>query len=167
MNKSLKQHVQQSVDVVSKVEQWKVHPIDAQFLHAIMGIVDEAGELNKICKSAMFYAQEIRLVEIMEEFGDLWYYQTLGLMAIARLYHITVEEAFEMVLRVNRAKLETRYPEGEYNRHHALFRNKTAEYAAMIVACNHDNAGNPLPLYDIDTIGKGHTSLTVQTGESL
>lgn len=164
---TVKEHIEESVGVVSRVEQSKIYPIDGQYLHAMMGMVDEAGELMKICKDAMFYGKPIRLVEIIEEYGDLWYFFILGLMSIARLYDITVEEAFEMVLRVNKAKLETRYPGEGYNRNNALIRDKKGEYEAMIAACNHEAAGQAYQLVDINALSRNPIPQTVQSQGDL
>jgi hypothetical protein len=147
-NTTVKQHIEESVGVVSRVEQAIVHPIDGQYLHAMMGMSDEAGELMKICKDAMFYGKEIRLVDIMEEYGDMWYFFILGLMSISKLHGIAVEEVFEMVLRVNKAKLGTRYSGSGYLKSEALNRDKGREIRAMIAACDHPEADVPMPLFD-------------------
>jgi hypothetical protein len=50
--------------------------------HSIMGLCDEAGELMKILKAAMFYGQVINLNKVIAEYGDSEWYHTLGLDAI-------------------------------------------------------------------------------------
>lgn len=165
METTVKQHIEHSLAVVNRVEQWTVYPIDAQFLHAILGMVDEVGELDKTCKDRMFYDKKIAPVEIMEEMGDLWYYFTLALQACARLWCCSVSDLFETVLRVNDAKLSTRYKEG-YTHQEALNRDRKSERDAMVAACCGiiEAAWEPKPLCEIDILGKTHNMSTVKSG---
>lgn len=163
---TVKQHMEHSLAVVNRVEQYRVYPIDAQFLHAILGIVNEAGELNDICKARMFYDKNVAAVDVLEEMGDLWYYFTLALEACARLWCCSVPDLFETVLRVNDAKLSTRYKEG-YTRQEALNRDRKSERDAMIAACDGviEAAWEPRLLCEIDVLGKTHGMSTVKSGD--
>jgi len=74
-----------------------------QLLHAVMGMVTEAGELMDAIKRHVVYGKPIDLVNLSEECGDSFWYQAL----LARTAGFTFAEAKSL----NIAKLATRYPE--------------------------------------------------------
>lgn len=81
-----------------------INPKTLRLLHAVMGVVDEAAELQKNLKSYIFYGKPIDLTNVKEEAGDLFWF--LALLAD------TVGEAnFTNMLQANIAKLRQRYPE--------------------------------------------------------
>ena len=85
--------------------------INSRILHGIMGIVDEAGELNTIAKAKIYYNKEIDMVNLKEELGDLWWYFRLLLDEIAVIENSTPAQVFESIAEMNKAKLHERYPE--------------------------------------------------------
>jgi len=93
-------------------------PIDIspRLLHAILGIVDEAGELTSIAKKKIYYNKPIDLINLLEEFGDLWWFMRLGLVAIKELFMpvvMTEAEILDLVCTMNEAKLSSaRYKNG-------------------------------------------------------
>lgn len=90
--------------------------IDVDSVHAILGLVTEAGELADVVKRAYFYGKGPESVDrnhIIEEAGDLFWY--LALLCNA------CNISFEEVWAKNIAKLKARYPnkfstEQAYNR---------------------------------------------------
>lgn len=77
---------------------------NARILHAIMGIVTEAGELMDAYKKTAIYGKKLDTVNVMEEVGDLAWY-------IALLLDATGGD-FGVALRMNADKLRNRFPEG-------------------------------------------------------
>jgi len=45
--------------------------INGRILHAIMGMVDEAGEMNGLAKGVIYYKKELDYVNLLEEMGDI------------------------------------------------------------------------------------------------
>jgi NTP pyrophosphatase (non-canonical NTP hydrolase) len=83
-------------------------PGKAHLMHMIVGIMGEAGELLDTVKKHCIYNKPLDVTNIEEELGDLEFY-TRGLrdaLGIERDY----------TLRMNIAKLNTRYPEGYTDR---------------------------------------------------
>lgn len=78
-------------------------PKIVMLLHAILGIADEAGELAKALKVALFYRKDLNADNVVEEAGDLLWYIALGLHAVGR----TMSEC----MRGNISKLAARYGE--------------------------------------------------------
>ncbi len=72
--------------------------IDPRIFHSIIGIATESSELLEAMRH-----NDIDRVNIMEEFGDLNWYEAIGVDAI----DTTFEEVLERVI----AKLRARYPE--------------------------------------------------------
>lgn len=82
-------------------------PSKADLLHAILGIVSEAGELADAIKKHTMYAQPLDIANVVEELGDLEFFmemlrQRLGLQR-------------ETTLTGNIEKLEKRYPLRQYS----------------------------------------------------
>lgn len=93
-------------------------------LHAICGIVTEAGELMDAFKKEAFYGRPMNPTNIKEEIGDVLWYVAL----LCRTHNLTLEECME----ANIAKLKVRYGD-KFTEHAALNRNLTKEYASLEV----------------------------------
>lgn len=74
----------------------------SNFIHAVIGIFTEAGELLEALRNA-YNGNSVDAVNIREEVGDLFWYIAI----LAHECHFDFEEA----MRVNIAKLRARYPE--------------------------------------------------------
>lgn len=79
-------------------------PRKMRLLHAITGIVDEAGELNKALKAHLFYGANLDLVNLKEEVGDLLWF-------VALIADCLGEANLTNMMQTNIAKLRHRYPE--------------------------------------------------------
>lgn len=93
-----------------------------RLLHALLGIMDEAGELiDWLGKSPIGTTRQdgYEAVNLIEEFGDLIWYLTLGLDSIG----ITLEQLID----INEAKLRKRYPEGHFTEGRAVNRDRDGE----------------------------------------
>ena len=71
-------------------------------LHASMGIVTEAGELQDALKKHYFYGKELDKTNVKEEVGDLLWYCAIILESL--------DTDFESVMQTNIDKLKARYP---------------------------------------------------------
>jgi NTP pyrophosphatase (non-canonical NTP hydrolase) len=71
-------------------------------LHASMGIATEAGELLDALKKHVFYGNDIDVVNLLEEHGDILWYAAI----LADAVGFSFEDSFEK----NIAKLRARYP---------------------------------------------------------
>ena len=102
-------------------EQFPHDRIDfTRLLHAQIGIAGEAGELADALKKWMVYGQDLDLENLKEECGDLLYYLTIMIDELG--------ESIKSIAERNRAKLEQRYPEGEFSEKAAFDRaDKSAE----------------------------------------
>jgi NTP pyrophosphatase (non-canonical NTP hydrolase) len=97
-------------------------PVNGRLLHAVFGIATEAGELLDAFKKRMFYGKQLDETNLVEEFGDLFWYLALGCDALG----VTFEEVWER----NNAKLEARYGK-KFTPEAALNRDLGAERAAL------------------------------------
>jgi hypothetical protein len=113
----------ESVDFEAIAE--RLQPEDTiRLLHAVEGIVTEAGELMDMMKKHIFYGNPLDLVNVVEELGDLSWYMAL---AIAVLQAMGVETSFEDIWGRNNAKLnKVRYKDG-FKAEDALNRDLDAE----------------------------------------
>lgn len=93
-----------------------------RLLHAIMGIVTEAGELTDALKKHLFYGKELDRINILEELGDLMYYFSLAVN--------TIGSSLEEVMRTNHDKLAARYKSG-FTVEETIQRNLEAERKAL------------------------------------
>lgn len=75
---------------------------DANFLHAVLGIAGEAGELVDAFKKHLIYEKPFDTVNAKEELGDILWYMALA----CRVLSVT----FEQLMEENIAKLRKRYP---------------------------------------------------------
>ena len=94
----------------------------SRMLHAVLGIMDEAGEMAKILKRHIIYKQAIDEVNCFEESGDSQWYQALWLSAIKK----SLGEALE----ANLAKLAVRHG-AKFNPEAAVNRDLAAERRAL------------------------------------
>lgn len=92
-------------------------PIAPRLFHSIVGITTESTELLEAL-SVAFEGKEIDTVNVLEEFGDLNWYQALGIDEL--------DGDFEQVLRTNIEKLRARYPE-KFSEQNALNRDLERE----------------------------------------
>jgi NTP pyrophosphatase (non-canonical NTP hydrolase) len=91
-------------------------------IHALLGLVSEVGEIADALKKHLIYGKPLDLVNLVEEFGDVEWYQALGLQAIGSDH--------ETAWARNIAKLEKRYG-GVFSAEKALNRDLPAERAAL------------------------------------
>lgn len=73
----------------------------AQALHATLGLMSEAGEIADALKKHIIYSKDLDIINVMEESGDLSWYQALILHAVKK----SMEESMEK----NIAKLKLRF----------------------------------------------------------
>jgi NTP pyrophosphatase (non-canonical NTP hydrolase) len=71
-------------------------------LHALMGVVTEAGEMMDALKKHLIYGKSLDRVNLIEEGGDTHWYESL-------LYR-ALESSFDDAMERNIAKLQQRYP---------------------------------------------------------
>lgn len=83
----------------------KLHPglMDPNLLHGVLGIASEVGELAEQLVNKALKREEVDLVNISEEIGDVLWYCAMILR--------TCGKSFEDVAEQNIAKLKARYPE--------------------------------------------------------
>lgn len=102
---------------------------EIRLLHAIMGIVTEAGELMDIMKKHYVYGRPLDMDKLIDELGDLLYY------TFQAIDDVSPEDDFKKKLAKaiakNLAKLLTRYPGGEYSQERANNRDRDAEKSAQ------------------------------------
>lgn len=73
----------------------------ARAIHACLGLMSETGEIADALKKHIIYGKELDLINMMEESGDVSWYQALLLTAVKK----TMEESMEK----NIAKLKLRF----------------------------------------------------------
>jgi len=89
-----------------------------RLLHAVMGMVTEAGELATELKKFIFYGKALDKVNLQEEVGDsLWY---------AGLATDIMKTTMDDIMSGNIEKLKKRYPD-KFSESHALNRDKDRE----------------------------------------
>lgn len=91
-------------------------------VHAVLGLVSEAGEAAEALHSHLYLCEEFDEVNFMEEMGDHLWYIAVGLSAIG----VDMEAAMER----NIAKLRKRFPDG-FTEIDALNRNLEAEQSEL------------------------------------
>ena len=98
--------------------------VNSRLLHAVMGMVDEAGELTSLLKGVIYYKKKLDIVNLLEEMGDSLWYWFLGVDEVAKIMGISPEGVFAALYDMNRAKLYHRYlRKGVYNEKGATKRN--------------------------------------------
>lgn len=100
-----------------------VSPIRLRRLHGAIGAAGEAGEIADLIKKQIYGGKPLDGLKVLEEVGDCLWYLTLVLSTIG----CSLADA----MRVNIAKLETRYPD---TRDKYTTRNEQAEKQAMLDA---------------------------------
>lgn len=95
---------------------------EAALLHYALGIVTEAGEIADALKKSLIYGKPLDRVNLIEEIGDLQWYQARMLDALG--------SSFEEARDRNIAKLRKRYPDG-FTEEDALVRDLEAERAEL------------------------------------
>jgi NTP pyrophosphatase (non-canonical NTP hydrolase) len=94
-----------------------------KILHAVMGMVTEAGELMDAVKRHLIYGKPFDFVNLKEENGDSFWYQAL----LARASGFTFEES----MSTNVDKLLKRFPE-KFSEERALNRDIEAERKTLL-----------------------------------
>jgi len=91
--------------------------INGRILHAIMGMVDEAGEMNGLAKGVIYYKKELDLINLLEEMGDMLWYWFLAVDELAKIGKTSPQRVVQSIFDMNRAKLHHRYLcKGKYNK---------------------------------------------------
>lgn len=93
-----------------------------QLIHAFLGLASEVGELADMLKKHIIYGKTLDEVNVLEEVGDLAWYQALALTAVKR----TLEDC----LQTNINKLKARYGD-KFSQHAALNRDLAKERAVL------------------------------------
>lgn len=94
----------------------------ARAIHACLGLMSEAGEIADLLKRHIVYGAELNLIKVMEESGDLKWYDALLLAAVKK----TMQESMER----NIAKLKVRFGD-KFSAAAALTRDLEAESRAL------------------------------------
>ena len=82
-------------------------------LNAALGLCGESGEVADLIKKHRFQGHDIDIEHIAKELGDVAWYLAVGAHAIGF--------DLESILRMNKEKLEARYPDG-FSTDHSLHR---------------------------------------------
>lgn len=88
---------------------------DLRVLHAIMGLVTESGELVESFLPRLIHGNELDIVNIQEEIGDLMWYAAILIDAVC-------PGKFEEILCKNVEKLRKRYTNRQFSKECALNR---------------------------------------------
>lgn len=126
----MKEMLNKSIENMLRTEKSTSHAFNPRIEHAILGMGDEAGELLSILKAGKYYNRSLDVINLMEELGDMWWYFVLAIDEVAKLQELTSDETFDVILRMNRAKLKERYPDS-YSDEKANTRNLDAERRAL------------------------------------
>jgi NTP pyrophosphatase (non-canonical NTP hydrolase) len=92
------------------------------FIHGVLGVVTEGGELLELLQKHLFLGMELDKVNLSEEIGDAFWYQHL-LATVAGM-------SFDHIQRQNIAKLRKRY-QMKFTEHEAKQRDLKAERATL------------------------------------
>jgi len=104
---------------IHPVEQKQLIPVDTRLFHSVIGIASESAELLEALK---LDGTPIDTINMLEEFGDLNWYQAIGIDQAGG--------SFEQVLERNIAKLKARYP-NKFTSEHAINRDVVKERAIL------------------------------------
>lgn len=105
-----------------RTESLNYYPQNPRVLHASMGLVTEAAELQDALKKASFYGKELDITNIKEEAGDMLWYLALLFDAIGTDFE--TEQARVI------AKLKARFPD-KFTEEKAENRNLTVERSIL------------------------------------
>lgn len=94
----------------------------AQLIHAVLGLASEVGEVADALKKHIIYGRELDRLNVIEEIGDLLWYEALALTATKAHLQSTME--------MNITKLRTRYG-SKFDAFLANNRNLDAERASL------------------------------------
>lgn len=84
--------------------------VGMDLLHATLGISGEAGEIVDTIKKSIIYGKVIDSANLKEELGDLMWYISLLVHALADITGDTPARCLDSVLEENVTKLAKRYP---------------------------------------------------------
>lgn len=73
-------------------------------LNSALGLCGESGEVADLVKKHLFQGHDLDLEHVAKELGDISWYLAVGAYAIGL--------DLESVFRINKEKLEARYPDG-------------------------------------------------------
>lgn len=90
----------------------------ARLIHAVLGLASEVGEIADALKKHLIYGRALDLVNIIEETGDVLWYEALALSAVKGQLSDAMEK--------NIAKLQKRFGD-TFSEHAALNRDLPAE----------------------------------------
>jgi NTP pyrophosphatase (non-canonical NTP hydrolase) len=91
---------------------------DPDFVHGILGIATEAGELLEALEKTLFHDAELDVTNVMEEVSDCQWYEAM----LARKAGMTFDE----IQRMNIKKLRARFGD-KFTEYDAIHRNLDAE----------------------------------------
>lgn len=98
--------------------------VNPDMLHALMGVINETGEIAEMLHGALFEGKPFDLTNFVEETGDRWWFDMLGCHAAG----IAPEE----VMRRNIGKLRARFPDKfDPDKMSDEHRDRAAETAAL------------------------------------
>lgn len=95
----------------------------ARAIHGVLGMMSEVGEIADALKKHIIYKRALDTINLMEEQGDILWYQALFAAAIKH----PLEEAMDK----NIAKLKLRYPNDTFTLEAATKRDLDAERRAL------------------------------------
>lgn len=81
-----------------------INNLNAEFLHAAIGVCTEAGELLDAIKKHVIYNKPLDRANVIEELGDIEFYLQMMRTALGIEHHEIIE--------ANVSKLSKRYPQG-------------------------------------------------------
>lgn len=113
-----KMHMELFQQIDAKTDQFDLTSFDLDILHAIFGVISEAGEILEELMKAKLEGREVNRVNMIEEVGDIMWYLALALRANGG--------SFEDACTRNINKLAVRYPE-QFSEHKAENRDLDAE----------------------------------------
>ena len=98
---------EQYVEIVNRLGE----PQIVRLLHSFMGLETEVGEILDALKKHIFYGKKLDVVNLSEEIGDVFWYEAIGIDALANLLDVDPYELEEEIRYKNIAKLAARYPD--------------------------------------------------------
>jgi len=98
------------------------NPETLRLLHAVIGMVTEAGELADALKKHIFYGKPLDRINVLEEVGDSQWYAALAVDIL--------KSTMAEVRQVNIAKLRARFPD-KFNAKDAQDRDLANERAVL------------------------------------
>ena len=104
-----------SMETMMRTETSNITDFNPRIEHAILGMADEAGEFVSAMKRCKYYNKPLDILNLEEEAGDMIWYLNLLIHEIAVLRNLPVLDIYKDIVLANRAKLETRYPDGFSN----------------------------------------------------